>query len=248
MAKIAIVGDRNDANPTHRVTGEALAHVPSPIPFEWIGTEQAMLMSTEQLRVYSGFLIAPGSPYRSMEGALRAVRFAREQGVPLLGTCGGFQHVVLEYVRNVLGVADADHEETGPTAAHLAVTALSCSLGGRQETVSFLAGSRWAAIHDDLVAVEPFFCSFGLNPEYLSQLEGRGLNVTGIDKDGAARVLELADHPFYVATLYVPQARSTAVTPHPLLVAFVAAAQQRTTASPTSVSHVETSRHPVNTG
>jgi CTP synthase (UTP-ammonia lyase) len=189
-------------------------------------------MPAEQLKEFVGFLIAPGSPYRSMQGALRVIRFARETGIPLLGTCGGFQHVVVEYVRNVLGVTDAEHEETAPTAAHLAVTALSCSLVGQQHTVSFLPGSHVAAIYDGLEAVEPFFCNFGLNPDYRVPLEEAGLRGTGLDQQGEARVLELADHPFYLATLYVPQTRSTVEAPHPLIAAFVAAARRAASTVP----------------
>jgi len=232
--KIGIVGDRNDAYPTHRATDEALAHVPAPLPCEWLSTERAMGMRAEQLGEYAGFLIAPGSPYQSTEGALRVIRFARESGVPLLGTCGGFQHVVVESVRNVLGVPDAGHEETEPTAAHLAVTALSCSLVGQQQTISFLAGSQVAAIYDETEAVEAFYCSFGLNPAYRLQLQERGLRVTGIDRDGEARVLELVDHPFYLATLYVPQVSSIANAPHPLVAAFVEAAHHSRSAIPVS--------------
>ncbi len=81
---------------------------------------------------FQGLLVAPGSPYESMEGALAAIRVARSRGVPLLGTCGGFQHVVLEFARHMLGVADADHAEYEPYASStLFITPLSCSLAGQ---------------------------------------------------------------------------------------------------------------------
>jgi len=65
---------------------------------------------------FDGFWCVPASPYRDIDGALRAIRFAREQRRPFLGTCGGFQHAVLEYARNVLGWADAEHGELAPNA------------------------------------------------------------------------------------------------------------------------------------
>ena len=79
----------------------------------WAGivTPDAEHISEDELAAYAGWWIAPGSPYRSMNGALRIIRYAREHDVPLLGTCGGYQHVVLEYARNVLGFADAAHAE-----------------------------------------------------------------------------------------------------------------------------------------
>ncbi len=83
-AVIGVVGDFNPSNPTHRFTNDALAHV--GLDFVWVPTEGIGSNPVEQLTPFDGLWIAPGSPYRSMEGALSAVRFARERGVPLVGT------------------------------------------------------------------------------------------------------------------------------------------------------------------
>jgi CTP synthase (UTP-ammonia lyase) len=221
---IGIVGDRNPGNPTHLATEGALGHVPEPVGFEWVPTEQIPEAPEARLARYAGLLISPGSPYRSMDGALAAIRYARERDVPLLGTCGGFQHIVVEFVRNVLGFTEADHAETNPSAPRLAITPLACSLAGQHHPVNFVAGSLAAGLYGTEAAVEPFFCTFGLNPDYRPMLEARGLVVSGLGDDGLVRILELRDHPFFVGTLYVPQARSQPAAPHPLLVAFVAAA------------------------
>jgi len=76
-------------------------------------------------------------------------------------------------------------------------------------------------------AVEPFFCSYGLNPEFRPRLEAQGLVVSGFDLNGEVRILEYPRHPFFIGTLYVPQARSTQENPHPLLRGFAAAASER---------------------
>jgi CTP synthase (UTP-ammonia lyase) len=225
-ATIGIVGDRNPDLHVHVATDTALTHVREPVPFKWIPTDAIASDGSDALAGYSALLISPGSPYRSMEGALTAIRFAREREIPLLGTCGGFQHIVVEFVRNVLGVEGADHEETSPGAPRLAVTALACSLAGQDHPVRLTRGSRIAAICGE-ATVEPFFCRYGLSPEYRPALERHGFTVTGVDEHGEPRVLELARHPFFFATLYVPQARSRPGEPHPLLEAFVAAARQR---------------------
>jgi len=81
---IAVVGDFNPKNPTHQFTNSALDHV--RLPFEWVPTESIDGDPSTQLSAYRGLLIAPASPYRSMEGALSAIRYARERGVPLVGT------------------------------------------------------------------------------------------------------------------------------------------------------------------
>jgi CTP synthase (UTP-ammonia lyase) len=83
-ARIAIVGDFNPRNKTHVATSEALTHV--GLPFEWVDTDRVGPDPASRLAAYAGLWIAPASPYRDMEGALRAVRYARERGVPLVGT------------------------------------------------------------------------------------------------------------------------------------------------------------------
>ncbi|MGZ4397715.1 MAG: CTP synthase C-terminal region-related (seleno)protein [Gaiellaceae bacterium] len=225
--RIAIVGDHDPAKATHRATDQAFLHLPEPPAAEWLATDLLEQADETSLLCYDGVLVTPGSPYRSMAGALKAIRVARKSRLPLLATCGGFQHVVVEYVRDVLGVGDADHEESNPTGPRLAVTALSCSLAGQEQRVSLVAGSRVASIHGAAELVEPFFCGYGLNPEYRDAIERAGLVVSGLGEDGEVRVVELAEHPFFVATLYVPQARSCPQAPHPLIVALVAAARAR---------------------
>lgn len=84
-AIIGVVGDFNPANETHRLTNEALSALSPPLHYTWIGTDQVP-KAPEALLAYDGLLIAPASPYRDMEGALRAIRTARERGLPLLGT------------------------------------------------------------------------------------------------------------------------------------------------------------------
>ena len=83
-ALIGVVGDFNPKNPTHRLTNEALDHV--RLPFEWVPTDAIEDEPEKRLAAYHGIWIAPASPYRSMDGALSAIRYARERGVPLVGT------------------------------------------------------------------------------------------------------------------------------------------------------------------
>lgn len=222
--RIGIVGDFNPGNPTHRATEAALRRLPRPVAFAWVATGD-IARDPQALEGYSGLLIAPGSPYRSMDGALAAIRRAREGNIPLLGTCGGFQHIVVEFVRDVLGIDDAEHAETSPSAPRLAITPLVCSLAGQSHPVTLVAGSAAAVIYGGArSSIEPFFCGYGLNPEYLPRIEARGLRVGGVGEDGTVRILELAGHPFFFGTLFVPQARAAEQGTHPLIAAFVAAA------------------------
>jgi CTP synthase (UTP-ammonia lyase) len=220
---LAVVGDYGPERVTHKATQEAL--VAAGVPFEWLGTERAAALSDDELAGYDGFLVAPGSPYASMDGALRAIRVARERDIPLLGTCGGFQHIVVEVVRDVLGDAEADHAETAPDAERLAITPLACSLDGTTGEVLLEPGSRVASWYGAEHVREPFFCSYGLNPAYREPLAAAGLRVVAEDADGEPRAVELDGHPFFVGTLYVPQARDPAeAAAHPLIRAWLAAA------------------------
>ena len=189
----------------------------------WVSTVDVADPPTDLGR-FDGLLVAPGSPYRSMDGALRAIEYARRHDLPLLGTCGGLQHVIIEYARNVLGLADAQHAEYDPYASMLFVTPLSCSLAGRTMAVDVRPGTRASDAYVSPSATEHYYCNFGLNPAYLDHLAAGGLCVSGTDELGEVRIVELRDRRFFVATLFVPQASSSVTRPHPLVTAFVDAA------------------------
>lgn len=225
-ALIAVIGDRNPTYAVHVATDRALTHDENAPEIEWLATDAIGPRETD-LSGYAGVLVAPGSPYRSMQGALTAIRYARENRIPLLGTCGGFQHLIVEFARDVAGIADADHAESSPGAARLAVTPLDCSLAGQTHSVRIIAGTQAAAIYQMQETLEPFYCSYGLNPEFRPLLESHGLIVSGVDADGEVRIVELPSHPFFFGTLFVPQARHEHGKPHPLVSAFVAAARRR---------------------
>ena len=159
--------------------------------------------------------------------------------MPLVGVCGGFQHVVLKFARHVLGIEDADHAETNPDAEHLAVTSLACSLAGQSHWVRFAFGSRVASSYGVREAVEPYFCSYRLNPAPEPQFESAGLRVSGRDENGGARVVELDGHPFFVATLYVFQVRFDRTAPHQLTAAFLDAAAAHAHDRPLRSVHLE---------
>jgi CTP synthase (UTP-ammonia lyase) len=225
---VGVIGDYDPEFPPHRATDAALAHAAAALGVEvevcWHPTESLLDAELGRVLTEKALWCAPGSPYRSLDGALRAVRFARERDLPLLGTCGGFQHIVIEYARNVLGFADAQHAEYDPYASNLFISELSCSLAGRTMAVELRAGSRAAESYGGREASERYYCNFGLDPEHQRLLDEGGLRVTGVDQDGEARVLELPGRRFYIATLFVPQLSSAPDAPHPLIVSYLRAA------------------------
>lgn len=128
--RIGLIGDRDDGVVAHRAIPLALdmacAAAGVACGTTWIGTET--IASADTVAGYDGLWCVPASPYRSMDGALTAIRHARERKIPFLGTCGGFQHAMLEYARNVLGWHDAEHAETAPGSARPVIVPLLCSL------------------------------------------------------------------------------------------------------------------------
>jgi CTP synthase (UTP-ammonia lyase) len=220
---VAVIGELDPAFEPHRATNAALVHSARRLGIDahvrWHATDDV-----GDLEGVDAILCSPGSPYRSLSGALAALRHGRERGVPTLGTCGGFQHMVLEYARNVLGFEDAAHAEYDPDASLLFLMPLACSPAGKALPITLTPGTRAAELYDAVEVVERHYCSFGINPDYRDALIDGGLRVAGVDEDGDHRILELPEHPFYVATLFVPQMRSTADRPHPLVTGFLEAA------------------------
>ena len=174
---------------------------------------------TADLTWADGVWIAPGSPYRSFEGALEAIRYARTNDVPLLGTCAGFQHAVIEFARNVVGLDGAHHAEYETDASLLVVDELACSLAGQTMDVTLVPGTKAHAFYCRTQSTERYYCRFGLNPTYTPALLEHGLVISGYDAEGEPRIVELPSHPFFVVTLFVPQTH--AEQPHPLISAFV---------------------------
>jgi CTP synthase (UTP-ammonia lyase) len=222
---IALIGDRIPGHEPQDTIEPSLEHaagrrgLPSP-EVRWLPTEQIEELGPSVLDGASGVWCTPGSPYRSMSGALTGIRAARERGVPFIGTCAGFQHAVIEFARNVLGQAEASHAEYGDEGV-LFIDELRCSIVGRQMEVE-LVDDLVAGCYGRRTALERYYCRFGLNPEFRPLLHEAGLLVAGVDAaDDEVRIMRVADHPWFVVTLFVPQVLSDPGAPHPLITAFL---------------------------
>ena len=221
---IALLGEYTPAFPPHASTNAAIEHsrkvLGVDLPADWVSTADIKPTLFER---YSGIWVAPGSPYKSMDNTLWAIRYARENNIPCFGTCGGFQHIVIEYARNVLGCKDAQHAEYDPYASQLFISQLACSLAGREMQLRFAPESQVAAIYGALSATEHYYCNFGVNPDRIRELKRGPLSISGSDIEGEVRVIEYPGHPFFIGALFVPQTHSTPETPHPLVTAFLGA-------------------------
>jgi CTP synthase (UTP-ammonia lyase) len=150
---------------------------------------------------------------------------ARETSRPFLGTCGGFQHAILEYARNVLGYGHAENAETAPDADMPIIARLSCSLMEKTRDIFLRDGSRLRAIYGAGRAEEQYHCNYGLNPKYAELFTGATpLRVAATDAAGEVRAIELEGHCFFIATLFQPERSGLRGIEHPIITAFLSAA------------------------
>ncbi|MCM3883583.1 hypothetical protein [Frankia sp. R82] len=193
---------------------------------------------------FDGIWLVPGSPYASEAGALAAVRIAREQGIPLLGTCGGLQHVALEFARSVCGRPDAAHAENDPGAPEPLIVPIECALDGHEGVVLVTPNSLAERLIGADRTVGRYYCSYGINPSEAGLLLAHGLRFSGVDETGEVRVLELPDHPFFLATLFQPELGSDAGRVHPVIRGFAEAAVARAAAQRVTARGVLTHQGP----
>ena len=228
--RVGLIGDFSSSVPAHQAIPLALKSAGDTCgvqaAVEWVPTDE--IRSTGRLSGLDGIWCVPASPYRNMDGALLCIHYARESKIPFLGTCGGFQHAVIEYARNVLGWSDAEHAETSPEAERAVISLLECSLVEAKDWVRLLPGSRIARAYGATEITAEYRCRYGLNNEFRAALTAGPLQVAAEDQNGDVRALELNGDTFFVATLFQPERAALRHEPVPLAIAFVeaCAAQQ----------------------
>jgi CTP synthase (UTP-ammonia lyase) len=202
--QVGLIGDHSNDVVAHRAIPLALdmAAAACGVAVEptWVPTGQ--VGGGAALAEFDGLWCVPASPYRDTEGALTAIQVARERHVPFLGTCGGFQHAVVEYARHVLGWTDAEHAETAPQARRQVIVPLLCSLIEVTDAVHLVEGSRLAQAYGVKAIAEGYHCSYGLSPDFRHALADGPLRISAVDDAGDVRAVELDGHPFFVATLF----------------------------------------------
>ena len=238
--RIGIIGDFEPAYHSHWATNAALYDAATKLKvslrLRWLPTPS--LEGSDAMKLLSrwdGLIASPGSPYKSFNGMLRGIEFARTQNWPFAGTCGGFQYTLVEYARNVLKIADADTTENNSGSPHCVVTPLSCALPNRRdggpkgsgdERLKILPRTLLHSICGSEDGSEQYHCNYGVNEEYEKQLQAAGLRVSAQGLLGETRAVELPGHRFFIATLFQPQLSSRPEIPHRLLLAFLRAAMR----------------------
>ncbi|CCK26651.1 CTP synthase domain-containing protein [Streptomyces davaonensis JCM 4913] len=225
LARIALVGDRSPNVVSHTriplLLDALAARERLLLDAYWIPSEQAG--EPGAVDGFDAVWVVPGSPYRSEAGVLAAIRVARERGIPFLGTCGGFQHALLEFARHVCGLTGVAHAENDPDAGDPLIEPLACSLVGHEGAVLVEPDSLAQSVIGSERTVERYFCAYGPS-RHLDALSGHGLRFSGRDEDGHVRIAELPGHPFFLVSLFQPELSGDGSRPHPMVTAWARAA------------------------
>ncbi len=222
---IVALGDRTPSHFTHREIDATLALLADAVDIGWVATDSEQARSLDDA---AGIWLLPGTPYRDDDAARAAIGHCLDTGTPFLGTCGGFQYACVELVRTRAGITGAAHAELDPEADDLVVVPLACTLYGETRTVTPVAGTRLAAICGSQPFPGHHHCGYGLAAGYVPALEGAGVVVSAHAADAGVEGIELADHPFFLATAFQPQVGASETgTVHPLIAALLQAAASR---------------------
>ena len=190
----------------------------------------------EKLSGMDGILIAPGFGERGLEGKIKAVRYARERKVPFFGICLGMQMAVVEYARNVLGLADAMTTEVEANTANPVIDLMADQKTTTVKGGTMRLGAYKCLVDEDSLAYriygKPLISErhrhrYELNNDYVERLNAAGMRISGRNPEtGLAEIVEIPSHPFFIGVQFHPEYKSTPENPQPIFVAFVKAAMQ----------------------
>ena len=239
--KIGLIGKYVELPDAYKSITEAFIHAGAAnsvkVKIEWIHSEELTVENVPKyLSKLDGILVAPGFGNRGTEGKIDAVRYARENNIPFFGICLGMQMAVIEFARNVVGLKDANSIEMDENCPNPVINLME-----EQKSVTEKGGTMrlgawdcklepnskvFAAYKSELIS-ERHRHRYEFNNNYLKQITDAGLKVTGTNPEtGLVEIIELENHPWFVATQYHPEYKSTVLNPHPLFLDFVDAALQ----------------------
>jgi CTP synthase len=240
--RIAIVGKYVNLRDAYLSVIEALHHGGFhhgvDVDLAWVSSDDLdQADASEVLAGIDGIVVPGGFGWRGVEGKLEAVRYAREQRVPYLGLCLGLQCAVIEFARDVCGLEGANSSEFDPGTLHPVIDLLPeqknvTDLGGSMrlgaQPCHVAPGTKAAAAYGEQVVYERHRHRYEVNPAYHDVLTEHGLVFSGLSPDGRlVEIIELPDHPFFVAGQFHPELKSRPTRPHPLFRDFVGAARLR---------------------
>jgi CTP synthase len=241
LIKIAMVGKYIRFSDTYLSINEALKHAAGAnnckVEIDWIDAErfEESNQALDKLSDYNGILIPGGFGQRGSEGKIAATSYAREHLIPFLGLCFGFQLAVAEFARSI-GLKRANSTELDPNTPHPVIDILPeqkkmRKLGGTMRLgaheIKIAKGTKAFQIYGKGEIRERHRHRFEVNPRYISKLTKNGLNFSGKSSDGRRmEILELPEHPFFLATQFHPEFKSRPGKPSPVFDSFVKTAMK----------------------
>jgi len=236
---IALVGKYVELKDAYKSIVEGFNHggatSETHVDIRWVHSEDIYTRNVaEKLSGVDGILVAPGFGSRGIDGKIEAIRFAREEGIPFFGICLGMQIATIEFARNVLGLLDAHSTEMKEYTQHPVICLMAeqkriVNKGGTMRLGSYPCevkkGSKAHKAYGEELIEERHRHRFEFNNDYRELYEKAGFRCTGINPEsGLVEIIELDNHPYFVATQFHPEYKSTVMDPHPLFVSFVKAA------------------------
>jgi CTP synthase len=240
---IAIVGKYVEYEDSYKSLKEALTHGAVlqnlKLKVTWIEAEGLELKTPEdrsyesQLAGFDGILVPGGFGKRGIEGMLNAIRYAREKQIPYFGICLGMQTACIEFARNVCGLKDANSSEFDPASQHRIIYKLRELLGVEEMGGTMRLGAWTCVLQEDSLAARAYGATeiserhrhrYEFNREYEALLTGGGMRLSGSTPDSTyVEIIELPDHPFFLACQFHPEFKSKPLEPHPLFREFITA-------------------------
>ncbi|WP_343208386.1 CTP synthase [Anaerolentibacter hominis] len=239
---VALVGKYVQLHDAYISVVESLKHAAAyhhvSVHIKWILSDQLNEDNAEeQLCGVSGILVPGGFGQRGTEGKIAAIRYAREHKIPYLGLCLGMQLAIVEFARNVVGYTDAHSIELDPNTSHPVISLMPdqngiTDIGGTLRLGSYPCiledGSKVFQAYGEKIIHERHRHRYEVNNVYREDLEKNGMKLSGMSPDGRiVEIIELADHPWFVATQAHPEFKSRPNRPHPLFRGFIGAAVRR---------------------
>lgn len=239
---VALVGKYIGLKESYKSLAEALVHGgidhETRVNIHWLESEEIERQGTERvLREADGILIPGGFGVRGIEGKIETIRFARERGIPFLGLCLGMQCAVIEFARNVAGLKEANSSEFNPKTPHPVIDLMADQRTVSEKGGTMRLGSYTCRIAEGSLAHKAYGVAevrerhrhrYEFNNAYRDVLTSQGLVLSGLSPDGRlVEIVELLDHPWFVATQFHPEFTSRPHRPHPLFSGFVGAALKR---------------------
>jgi len=240
---IGMVGKYVELTESYKSLNEALYHAGfanrAEVKIKYFDSEK--LDDPSCLRGLDGVLVPMGFGSRGSEGKISAVGFAREQRIPFLGICFGMHFSVIDFARNVANLPDANSSEVNPQTPHPVIDLLPEQRAVEEKGGSMRLGAwpcvltpgtnAYRAYGQERIS-ERHRHRYELNPDYKERLQEAGLTISGTSPDGKlAEIIELEDHPWFVACQFHPEFASTPFVPHPLIVDYIKAAKRRASQS-----------------